>query len=102
MMRNHRDLSQGKRLGSRGGGERVEFSINVKQGIAVIWTIIAFVISLIIVLALGFPTYSTYGSVFGGPWQWLVALFFGLFLVITVPVYLLIALWHIVSKWDSA
>jgi NADH:ubiquinone oxidoreductase subunit 4 (subunit M) len=30
-----------------------------------------------------------------------VALFFGLFLVITVPVYLLIALWHIVSKLDS-
>jgi len=80
----------------------VEFSINGKQAIAIVWTIIAFVISLIIVLALGFPTSSTYGMVFGGPWQWLVALFFGLFLVITVPVYLLIALWHIVSKWDSA
>ncbi len=80
----------------------MEFSINAKQAIAIVWTIIAFVISLIIVLALGFPTYGSYGTVFGGPWQWLVAMFFGLFLVITVPVYLLIALWHIVSKWDSA
>ena len=44
------------------GGERVEFSINVKQGIAVIWTIIALIISLIIVLAMGWPTYATYGS----------------------------------------
>ena len=79
----------------------MEFSINGKQAIAIIWTIIALVISLIIVVALGYPTYGTYSTVFGGPWQWLVALFFGLFLVITVPVYLLIALWHIVSKWDS-
>jgi uncharacterized membrane protein len=78
----------------------VEISINAKQIIAVVWTIIAFVISLIIVLALGYPASGTY-SVFGGPWQYLVALFFGLFLVITVPVYLLIALWHIVSKWDT-
>jgi uncharacterized membrane protein len=83
------------------GGERVEFSINGKQAIAIVWTIIALVVSLIIVFALGYPSYGTYGSVFGGPWQWLVALFFGLFLVITVPVYLLIALWHIVSKLDS-
>ncbi|MGD0496374.1 MAG: hypothetical protein ABSB28_10135 [Candidatus Bathyarchaeia archaeon] len=78
----------------------MEISINAKQIIAVVWTIIAFVISLIIVLALGYPTSGTY-NVFGGPWQYLVALFFGLFLVITVPVYLLIALWHIVSKWDT-
>jgi hypothetical protein len=78
----------------------VEITINAKQIIAVVWTIIAFVISIIIVLALGYPTSGTY-SVFGGPWQYLVALFFGLFLVITVPVYLLIALWHIVSKWDT-
>ena len=78
----------------------MEISINGKQIIAVVWTIIAFVISLVIVLALDFPMSST-SSVFGGPWQYLVALFFGLFLVITVPVYLLIALWHIVSKWDT-
>jgi hypothetical protein len=80
----------------------MEISINAKQAIATVWTIIALIISLIIVLALGYTTYGSYGAVFGGPWQWLVALFFGLFLVITVPVYLLIALWHIVSKWESA
>jgi len=78
----------------------VEISINAKQIIAVVWTIIAIVISLIIVVALGYPTSGNY-SIFGGPWQYLTALFFGLFLVITVPVYLLIALWHIVSKWDT-
>ena len=79
----------------------MEFSINVKQGIAIIWTIIALIISLIIVIAIGWPTFSTFGSVFPAAWQWLVVLFFGLFLIMTVPVYLLIALWHIVSKWDS-
>ena len=80
----------------------MEFSINVKQGIAVIWTIIALIISLLIVLAMGWPTYATYGTIFPAAWQWLVVLFFGLFLIMTVPVYLLIALWHIVSKWDSS
>jgi hypothetical protein len=28
-------------------------------------------------------------------------LFFGLVLIMTVPVYLLIVLWHVVSKWDT-
>lgn len=79
----------------------MEITINTKQGIAIVWTAIAFAIALIIVLTMGYPTYSTYGTFFAAPWQWLVVLFFGLFLVITVPVYLLIALWHIVSKWDS-
>lgn len=79
----------------------MEITINAKQIIAVVWTIIAAVISLIIVLALGYPTSGTY-TVFGGPWQYLVALFFGLFLVITVPAYLLIALWHVVSKSETA
>jgi len=80
----------------------VEFSINVKQGIAVIWTIIALIVSLIIVLAMGWPTFAAFGVIFPANWQWLVILFFGLFLIMTVPVYLLIALWHIVSKWDSS
>jgi len=79
----------------------MEISINTKQVIAIVWTIIAFAISLIIVLAMGMPAYYTYGVSFATPWQWLVALFFGLFLIITVPVYLFIALWHIVSKWES-
>ena len=80
----------------------MEFSINSKQAIAVIWTIIALIISLIIVLAMGWPNFATFGAIFPTAWQWLVVLFFGLFLIMTVPVYLLIALWHIVSKWDSS
>ncbi len=79
----------------------MEFSINVKQAIAVVWTIIALIISLVIVLAIGWPTFGTVSAIFPAGWQWLVVLFFGLFLVMTIPVYLLIALWHIVSKWES-
>ena len=79
----------------------VEVSINTKQAIAVIWTLIAVVVSLIIVLTMGLPSYGVYGGLgtyYGPPWQWLVALFFGLLLVFTLPVYLLIALWQILSK----
>jgi hypothetical protein len=72
----------------------VEISINAKQIIALIWTMVALVISIVVVFAM-------YIQGPDGPWYYLVALFFGLFLVITVPVYLLVALWHIVSKWDS-
>jgi hypothetical protein len=79
----------------------VEFSINVKQGIAIVWTIIAVIISLIITIAIGWPTSSTLGMIFPAAWQWLVVLFFGLFLVMTIPVYLLIALWAIVSRSDA-
>lgn len=79
----------------------MEFSINVKQGIAIVWTVIALIISLIITIAIGWPTSSTLGSIFPAPWEWLVVLFFGLFLVLTIPVYLLIALWQIVSKSDA-
>ena len=79
----------------------MEFSINVKQGIAIVWTFIAVIISLIITISIGWPTSSTFGIIFTAAWQWLVVLFFGLFLVLTIPVYLLIALWHIVSKWDA-
>ena len=80
----------------------MEFSINVKQAVAVIWTAIALIISLVIVLAIGWSTFGTVSAIFPAGWQWLVVLFFGLFLVMTIPVYLLIALWHIVSKWDSS
>ena len=77
----------------------VEISINTKQAIAVIWTIIAFALSLIVVLTLAMPYYTpwTYGS-----WAMLIALFFALMLVITLPVYLLLALWQIVSRSDNA
>jgi hypothetical protein len=77
----------------------VEISINTKQAIAVIWTIIAFALSLIVVLTLAMPYYTPWSS---GSWAMLIALFFALMLVITLPVYLLLALWQIVSRSDNA
>jgi hypothetical protein len=74
----------------------VEISINTKQAIALIWTLFAFALSLAVVLTFAVPYYSP------GAWQMLVALFFALLLVITLPVYLLLALWQIVSKSDNA
>jgi len=79
----------------------VEISINGKQDIAIIWTRVAIVIALIVTLAMGFPAFGEFGSVFGAPWQWLIMLFFGLILIITIPVYLLLVLWHVVSKWET-
>jgi hypothetical protein len=78
----------------------VEFSINGKQAIAIVWTIVAIVIALIIVWAMGTPT-GQFGGLFFAPWEWLVALFFGLVLIITVPVYLLLVLWSFVSRSDN-
>jgi uncharacterized membrane protein len=78
----------------------VEISINGKQAIAIIWTLVAIVIALIVTLAMGIPALE-FGSVFGAPWQWLVALFFGLILIITIPVYLLLVLWHVVSRSET-
>jgi hypothetical protein len=79
----------------------VEISVNGKQAVALVWTIVAIVIALIVVLAMGNQFFGYYDGVFGTPWQWQVALFFGLVLIITVPVYLLIVLWHVVSKWET-
>jgi hypothetical protein len=79
----------------------VEFSINAKQAVAMIWTVIAIVIALVVVLAMGNPSFGTVEGVFVAPWQWLIVLFFGLVLIITVPVYLLVVLWHVVSRWET-
>lgn len=69
-----------------------EFTINAKQAIAIIWTIFAFALSLVVTLFIDN----------GVQWYYLVAIFFALMLVITLPVYLLLALWQIMSKSDSA
>jgi hypothetical protein len=79
----------------------LEFTINVKQLIAVIWTLIAIVLSLAIVFALGFP-YTVLGLSYGTPWPILLALFFGLLLVMTLPMYLFLALWQVLAKADNA
>lgn len=78
----------------------MEISINVKQAIAIVWTLIAVVIALIVTLAVDIPAFGGFGSVFGAAWLWLIALFFGLILIITIPVYLLLVLWHVVSRSD--
>lgn len=69
----------------------MEFTVNSKQAIAAIWTLIAIALSLVVVLALGYPL--SYGS-----WQLSIGLFFALLLVMVLPAYLLIALWQILSK----
>jgi ABC-type glycerol-3-phosphate transport system permease component len=69
----------------------LEFTINSKQAIAVIWTLIAFALSLVVVIALGYP--FSYGT-----WQLSIGLFFALLLVMVLPAYLLIALWQILSE----
>jgi len=70
----------------------LEITINAKQLIAVVWTVIAIVLSVIVVLGIGyFP--NSWWFVTGWPWWALIAAFFGVWLVIVLPVYLLIALW---------
>jgi hypothetical protein len=71
----------------------LEITINAKQVLAVVWTMIAIVISLIVILAMWWLTPV--------PWWVYIAAFFGIFLVVTLPVYLLIALWGIATRYDN-
>jgi len=77
----------------------LEITINAKQLIAAIWTLIAIVISVTVVLAMGFFPNSWF--VIGWPWWALIAAFFAVLLIIALPVYLLIALWAIASKSEA-
>jgi hypothetical protein len=74
----------------------VEISINTKQAIALIWTLFAFALSLAIALSINMFISAAL------QWWELIAIFFGLFLIITIPVFLLLALWQIMSKWENA
>jgi hypothetical protein len=76
----------------------MEVTINTRQAIAIVWTLIAIVISLIVVLGMGFPT-STFFV--GAPWWFMIAAFFGVFLVITLPVYLLLAVWGLAIRPEN-
>jgi uncharacterized membrane protein len=70
----------------------LEITINAKQLIAAIWTVIAIVISVIIVLEVGLQIWQ------GNGWPFvMVAAFFGIWLLISLPVFLLIAVWGISS-----
>jgi hypothetical protein len=76
----------------------LEISINTKQAIALIWTLFAFGLSLAIAFAINNGLTGSSAL----PWWELTGIFFGLFLIITIPVYLLLALWHITSKSENA
>lgn len=69
----------------------LEFSVNSRQAIAAVWTLVSLAISLTVVLSLGNP-FSL------GSWQLSLGIFFALTLVMVLPAYLLIALWQIVSE----
>jgi uncharacterized membrane protein len=78
----------------------LEITINTKQAIAFVWTFIAVAVSLIVTLGMGFQYLrgTSYSAV---PWWLLIATFFGVFLVTTLPVYLLIALWGIATRYEN-
>jgi membrane protein YdbS with pleckstrin-like domain len=75
----------------------LEITINARQVIALVWTVIAIVVSLVVVLAMGLPTLGYTVP----PWWLTVAAFFAVFLVVTLPVYLLLALWGIATKSEN-
>lgn len=79
----------------------MEITLNTKQVIAAVWTMIAIALSLIVVLAMGLPS-ALGGTIFAGaPWWFMIAAFFGVFLLITLPVFLLIALWAIATRPEN-
>ena len=85
-------LGEGFENGSHNseGATVLKFSINSKQLIAAVWTLISIGISLSVALSLGFSFQSS-------SWQLSLGLFFVLLLVMVLPAYLLIALWQIMS-----
>jgi ABC-type glycerol-3-phosphate transport system permease component len=94
-------LSEGNALRKRGegfenycdhseGATALQFSINSKQLIAVVWTLISISISLSVALSLGFSLQPM-------SWQLSLGLFFALLLVMILPAYLFIALWQMMA-----
>jgi hypothetical protein len=54
----------------------MEITINLKQTFALVWIVIAIMLSLIVVLAMGWP-YSFFGSYYSVvPWLLMIAAFF--------------------------
>jgi len=81
----------------------LEITINAKQVIAIVWTLVAIVLALLVTLATGLPNSIIGGSVSTSPAPWwaMIAVFFGVLLLITLPVYLLIVLWALVTKPEN-
>jgi len=80
----------------------LEFTVNAKQVIVILWTLIAIVLSLIVVLTIGYPYIYPYSGYVCTSWQLLVGLFFGLLLVISLPIYLLMVLWQALAKSETS
>jgi hypothetical protein len=72
----------------------LEITINTKQAVAIVWTLAAIILSLIVTLATSLPSSITGGTV----WWAEIVVFFGVLLLINLPVYLLIVLWALVAK----
>ena len=66
----------------------LEITINAKQLILAIWTLIAIVMSVVVVLGVGLQFWRVDDAPF-----LIVAVFFGIWLLIALPVYLLVAVW---------
>lgn len=75
----------------------LEFTVNAKQVIVIIWTLISIVLSLVLVITYKFPNFRDFGS-----WQMSMGLLFALLLVMTLPVYILIALLQVLSKSETS
>ena len=79
----------------------MKFSINIMQLITILWTAIAVIVALVIVVGLFAPRPdmtpfpAVPGLVAPGvPWQVSVLMFFLFLLVLVLPVYLLLFIWH--------
>jgi uncharacterized membrane protein len=73
----------------------VQFTVNAKQIILVLWTLISVIVAVVIALSLS-SVYSMYYL----PWQLLLGVFLGALLAMLLPVYLFIALWSWLSGRD--
>lgn len=85
----------------------MRFHVNTEQFIALIWTIVSVVLSLIIVRVFSVPTMERYfyhdfflGQPFSRPF--LIVIFFALFLLIAFPVYFFMYLWHASKSNNTA
>ncbi len=83
------------------------YSIRVMQLVALVWTAVAIVLALALVTSLFAPGYvinpflgSSQPALVtpGIPWQLSVLMFFVFLLVLDMPAYLLLYLWHRLSE----
>jgi hypothetical protein len=93
-------------MGNWGDGS-LRYSIGIMQIIAIVWTAIAVILAFVLVITLFAPVYSPYlfpgtgqpGLIYPGiPWQLSVLTFFVFLLILTLPAYLLLYLWHRMSE----